>query len=76
MRKETKLVEQKWHPNPTHNGVEICHEHKRDTIIFTAWEGDNPVNGRQLRYDRHDVAYNNVPTVEDLDWLTVTSDED
>jgi len=29
-----------------------------------------------LRYDRHDVAYNNVPTVEDLDWLTVTSDED
>lgn len=74
MREDTRRIEAKWHPNPVMNGLEVCHEHKRDKIIFTAWRGDNPANNRQLQFSRHEVAYGDVPTPEDLDWLTGDGD--
>jgi hypothetical protein len=71
MRDDTKIIEKKWHPIPKHNGLEICHEHKRNgTVIFTAWHGEHQANDRQLQFDRYDVAYNNAPSSDDLDWLT------
>ena len=77
MRADTRLIEKKWHPNPMHNGLEICHEHKRNgTVIFTAWKGDSLANDRQLHFDRHHVAYNNMPYSADLDWLTAGEAKD
>ena len=74
----TKVIEKKWHAaGPIlHNGLEICHEHQRNGIIcFTAWNGDNPANDRQLHYSREQVAYCDVPDTEDLDWLTGKEDK-
>ncbi len=70
MREDTRLIEAKCHPNPVINGLEVCHEHKRDKLIFTAWRGDSPANNRQLQYTLQEVAYGDVPTREDLEWLT------
>jgi hypothetical protein len=70
MREDTKRIEAKWHPNPVINGLEVCHEHRRDEIIFTAWNGDDPANNRQLKFSRHDVVFGDVPTQADLEWLT------
>jgi hypothetical protein len=72
-RQILKKIEAILHPCPKINGVDILHEHKGKYIIFSAWNGNNPINGKQLRYDRlwalEEDFY--VRHDESLDWLTI-----
>ena len=57
-REEFKIIESHLHPSPELiRGIEICHEHKGRSIIFSVWRGDKRVNYRQLKYPRTDILY-------------------
>lgn len=69
MRNDTKIIEKKWHPNPIVGGFELCHQHKGNNIIFSVWNGDVSANDKFLTYTRQEVAYHDMPSKEDIDWL-------
>jgi hypothetical protein len=76
-REEKARLEAILHPCPTINGIDILHEHRGQMIVFSAWNGDNPVqplgNRRYGEYSRQYILncgdFYKVHA-DDLKWLT------
>lgn len=52
-RKEFKIIESHLHPAPEPiNGLEVCHEHQVQHIIFTAWKNNKKFNNNSLKFHR------------------------